>query len=934
MTEPSTSSAPPTAPPTAPAPPPVLIAGVTAATWLSPEGELESLPPAEARRRAEAAPVLLVHARATARRLGLESLRAYDILELFAFVRPAAFCAPTPRGLALALGLPPPEGAEEQALSLRQVAGVLLRELQARGASGDPQAPGVAFTMTRAGWLWGPWVLRALGMGSAAEAPRLGAGYRVWERLGEWSEHAPEPPASHFPVEPEAARARLAALLGEGAEARPQQSDYASAASAAFAPREAEGEPRLVLAEAGTGVGKTLGYIAPASLWAERNGAPVWLSTYTRNLQQQIDGELDRLFPQAVEKRRKVVIRKGRENYLCLLNYAERLPAVSGAQAGEAAIPLGLVARWALKTRDGDIAGGDFPGWLVELIGRGRAAALVDRRGECIHSACDFWRHCFIEKSVRRARSAELVVANHALVMVQSALGGGEEGALPLRYVFDEGHHLFDAADNAFAAHLSGQETAELRRWLLGAQARRGGGPSRMRGLRRRMEELLAEEGELEAALDEALRAARVLPAEGWHGRLAEGQADGPCEAFLLAVRAQVHARAEKVGEGYSLECELHPASPALLETGEALERALATLLRPLKRIEALLTRRLDEQAESLEADRRRRIEGLLRSLERRAVLPLQAWGAMLRALQEAAPEAFVDWLAVDRIEGNEIDTGLHRHWIDPTEPFARTVLSRAHGALITSATLTDRSGQPEADWAAAEARVGAVHLPNPAVRAAVPSPFDYAAQTRVFIVTDVRKDELEQVAAAVRELFLAAGGGALGLFTAISRLKAVHRRIAGPLEQAGLSLLAQHLDGMDVSTLVEIFRAEPDSCLLGTDAVRDGVDVPGRALRLIVFDRVPWPRPDLRHKARRAYFGGRHYDDRLTRLRLRQAFGRLVRRADDQGVFVLLDPMMPSRLYGAFPEGVEPQRVGLAEAIAEARRFLAPVRTGPDALP
>src|SRR3546814_15734813 len=88
----------------------------------------------------------------------------------------------------------------------------------------------------------------------------------------------------------------------------------------------------------------------------------------------------------------------------------------------------------------------------------------------------------------------------------------------------------------------------------------------------------------------------------------------------------------------------------------------------------------------------------------------------------------------------------------------------------------------------------------------------------------------------------------------------------------------------MDVNTLIEIFRAEPDSCLLGTDAVRDGVDVPGRALRLIVFDRVPWPRPDILHRARRARFGGRAFDARITPLRLRQAFGRLVRPADDTG--------------------------------------------------
>ena len=150
-----------------------------------------------------------------------------------------------------------------------------------------------------------------------------------------------------------------------------------------------------------------------------------------------------------------------------------------------------------------------------------------------------------------------------------------------------------------------------------------------------------------------------------------------------------------------------------------------------------------------------------------------------------------------------------------------------------------------------------------------------------------------------------------------------MHERIADPLEAAGLSLYAQHLDGLDVSTLVEIFRAEEDACLLGTDAIRDGVDVPGRALRLIVFDRVPWPRPDILHKARRAAFGAKAWDERLTRRRLRQAYGRLIRRADDTGVFVLLDPMMPSRLSGAFPAGVEMRRVGLAEAVAETRLFL-----------
>ena len=165
-------------------------------------------------------------------------------------------------------------------------------------------------------------------------------------------------------------------------------------------------------------------------------------------------------------------------------------------------------------------------------------------------------------------------------------------------------------------------------------------------------------------------------------------------------------------------------------------------------------------------------------------------------------------------------------------------------------------------------------------------------------------------------------GGGALGLFTAIRRLRAVYERLAPALADKGLSLWAQHVDPLEIGALIDVFRAEENACLLGTDAVRDGVDVPGRALRLIAFDRVPWPRPDLLHKARRERFEGRAYDDALARARLAQAFGRLIRRADDRGVFVMLDSRLPTRLLGAFPPGVEIERVGLAEAVTKVREF------------
>ena len=258
-------------------------------------------------------------------------------------------------------------------------------------------------------------------------------------------------------------------------------------------------------------------------------------------------------------------------------------------------------------------------------------------------------------------------------------------------------------------------------------------------------------------------------------------------------------------------------------------------------------------------------------------------------------------------------------------EPFAEAVLRPAHGVVVTSATLHEGSGDIEADWRRAERRTGMAHLDAPPLRARMDSPFDHGARTRVLVVTDVSRDDRGQVARAYRDLFLAAGGGALGLFTAVSRLRAVHGLLHPAMEDAGHPLLAQHVDGLDTGSLVEIFRAEENACLLGTDAMRDGIDVPGRSLRLIVFDRVPWPVPTILHRARREAFGGRNHDDHIVRMRLKQAFGRLVRSDRDTGVFVLLDPRMPARYAGAFPEGIGIRRLRLAEAVAGIREFAGP---------
>ncbi|MDA0702392.1 MAG: ATP-dependent DNA helicase [Proteobacteria bacterium] len=892
---------------------PALAAGLGHAGWAQGDTAQALGHDEAAKRLRDGAAPIVCHMPATARRLGAESFRAFDLLELYAFARPARFCVPTPRGLAAALDLDPP-GADpaEEAVVLLRAAEALMAELANPDGEEDSAALAeIARPMAEGGWPWGEFVMAALEHAAQGEVRPDAPGLAVWRRLPEWSEYAPEPTPGDRPVDPADARRRLAELLGADAEARPQQADYAAAVTPAFAPRAHPGAPNMVIAEAGTGVGKTLGYIAPASLWAERNQGPVWISTYTRNLQHQIDGELDRLFPQREEKARKVVIRKGRENYLCLLNLEE---AVGGARMrARSAVAVGLMARWAGATRDGDMVGGDFPTWLAGILGRAQTFGLADSRGECIYSACSHYHKCFIERSVRRARRAEIVVANHALVMIQAALGGVDDSNVPQRYVFDEAHHIFDAADSAFSSHLSGMEMAELRRWILGAEGRRG---SRARGLRRRAGDLALDDAASLEAIDEAERAARVLPGVGWLQRLETESADGAAEAFLARLRQQVYARAPHANNPYSIECEAIEPVEGLIEEAAALNKALENLAGPLRGLAKRLAARLEDEAADLDTATRQRIEAVCRGLLRRGDLQLGSWRDMLTALAAETPAAFVDWFAVERMQGQDRDVGMHRHWVDPTIPFANEVGSRAQGLLATSATLRDGTDDPESNWLAAEARTGAIHLPDPPTRAAVASPFDYAAHTRVVVVGDVRKDDLGQVAGAYRALFEAAGGGALGLFTAIARLRAVHTRIAEPLERAGLTLLAQHIDGLDVSTLIEIFRAERDHCLLGTDAVRDGVDVPGPSLRLIVFDRVPWPRPDILHRARKAQFGGRAYDDMLTRLRLKQAFGRLVRRADDKGVFVMLDPMMPSRLAGAFPEGVEVQRTGLKEAV------------------
>ena len=898
---------------------PLAIAAIHAShggCWLRDgSGQTRALGKGEAIMAAADTPMLLLNAPLVASRLGYPDLSGLDLLELFAFIHPAQFMVPTPKGLAHVLGLQEPERDDAVPALLQRAAESLLATCERADWPEREGAWSALQSLARLRWPWATLLSGRIARPERAER-------WLFARLPEWEETAERPQPAQVALDDGAVQSRLAALTGAQAEQRPGQRAYAAEAAQMFKPRRREGSPHLLLAQAGTGIGKTLGYLAPAALWTEESGGTVWVSTFTKALQRQLRQESRRAWPAAREDgSRPVAVRKGRENYLCLLNLED---ALQGGFTGRAAIFAQLVARWAAFSQDGDMVGGDLPGWLATLFRQRGVAALTDRRGECVYAGCPHYRKCFIERATRASAQADLVIANHALVMVNAARsgagGGRDHTARPTRLIFDEGHHVFESADSTFAAALTGQEAIELRRWVIGPER---GTRGRRRGLSARLADVASYDEAGGKAIAAAHSAAEALPGDGWLQRVAENAPSGPLEELFAAVRALVYARDESGGQeaGYGLETEAAQLDGQFIELAGAAEAALADLRVPLIRLGVRLEAMLVEPPDWLDGPGRARIEGARQSLAWRVDL-LGAWEALLSRLGGPADPDFVDWLAVERSDAREFDLGLHRRWLDPMKPFAHVVLEGAHGVMLTSATLRDGN-----DWDTAIARSGAPHIGVAPRLAQFDSPFDYAAQAEVLIVTDVPKGDLAALAGAYGRLVEASGGGVLGLFTAIRRLRAVHGRIADRLARAGLPLYAQHVDPIDTGTLVDIFRDDPKASLLGTDALRDGVDVPGHSLRLVVMEQVPWPKPSILHRARRLAGGGSAFDDRLIRARLAQAFGRLIRGSGDRGHFVVLSAAFPSRLLSAFPPGTPVIRLTLDEAL---QRIAAGVSNAP----
>ena len=250
---------------------------------------------------------------------------------------------------------------------------------------------------------------------AASEAERW-----LFSRLPEWEEAAAAPAAAPGACWARPRRSTTSpGCVGDGAEPREGQRAYAAAAARAFDPRIAEGRPQRAAGRGRHRHRQDARLSRPRlACGRTRRAARCGSPPTPRRCNASSIARRARVFPDAGRAPRKVVVRKGRENYLCLLNLED---ALQGGFQGRAAILAQLVARWAAYSKDGDMVGGDLPGWLPTLFRRAGSTALTDRRGECVYAGCPHYRRCFIERSARAAEGADLVIANHALVMLLAA---------------------------------------------------------------------------------------------------------------------------------------------------------------------------------------------------------------------------------------------------------------------------------------------------------------------------------------------------------------------------------------------------------------------------------------------------------------------------------------------------------------------------------
>ena len=660
-----------------------------------------------------------------------------------------------------------------------------------------------------------------------------------------------------------------------GYELRAQQIEMLRAVAGAF------NAGATLLVEAGTGTGKSVAYLVPAIYWAAQNNQRVVISTNTINLQ-------DQLFDKDLPDLRKILpfefqaaLLKGRSNYVCRARF-DALRKNEKLSAEEARV-LAKVIAWLPSTTTGDNA---------ELILMGPAENAVWARiaGDADHCSADHCTlkqngKCFFYRAREKAESAHVVIVNHALLLADMAT---ENRVLPeYKYlIVDEAHHLEARATDALAFEAS---RANLEMLLRGLAHERGGLLGTLAGALKNSD-----------VTPEARRQTQNLFADV--AQDIERAQRGVYEFFntLEAFLGKQDAQPGESETGYDRQIRLTAARRAQPDwsgieiAGDGFGAALRQVRDGLAKIfEAW------GDLDDFEIPSHPELAAELSAAVRR----MSETRAQLQAIVTKPQANGIYWANVNKNNG---DISLHSAPLSVGELLQKQLFAGKSANILTSATLC-----VDKKFDHIKSRLG---LGDWADQLAVGSPFDYARAAAVFVPTDVpepgQPGYQKAVEAVLVELLRATQGRALVLFTSISQLNATYRAISRPLEEEQVIVIAQNLDGSRRQVL-ETFKTQERTALLGTKSFWEGVDVQGEALSCLVIARLPFAVPSDPIFAARS----ETFDDAFAQyavpeavLRFRQGFGRLIRSKNDRGIVVVLDKRVLTKNYGRiFIESLPP---------------------------
>lgn len=630
--------------------------------------------------------------------------------------------------------------------------------------------------------------------------------------------------------------------------------------------------------EAGTGTGKSLGYLLPALLHARRNSDRVVVSTHTINLQEQLAHHDVPLAAQLIEAATgepadqfRAAVLKGRTNYLCLDRWTQARIEAQPRNEPEARL-FGRIANWLPSTETGDVAelymtSDEQPAW----------SRLSADGTDCLSRRCSFVQDgsCFLLRARQRAASAHVVIVNHALLLANAARA--DQLLPPFRHlVVDEAHRLEDVATQHFGSSFGVRDARELFD-RAGPHERHG-----TLGLARRLRqgELAAPTAALSPVAGFTSLAEQIEPA------VAGGRDALKMFTDTLRDFARAQFEDERLPNRYELPLKSgirsQPQWEDVEETAIQLDLAFQVLSSRLGVVADTLISVPDSIPDArtvgpLALGLRSQAEELRRVLNHTVLAPTRD---------------DVSWLVI--AEG---DIRINLAPLDVSPRLQEELFDGRESVLATSATL-----QAGGSFDFSLRRLGL----QEAETLVVPSPFDFERAVLTLVVDDLPEPGMPGYEFALHEVLadaaLAAGGRTLGLFTSHGALRAAAETLREDLSPRNVRVLAQRVDGSP-ARLLRMLQEQPSSMILGTAAFWEGVDVPGDALSQIVIARLPFPVPtDPVYSSRAEQFDDPFGEYALPQsvLRFRQGFGRLIRRTTDRGVFVIADSRVARRDYGA----------------------------------